>query len=137
MSEGLSTLDHIKPISNEFGIRGRMPRYRLGRYGPHSNDALFDVDGPSDVFGNASTKAQKMSRVSGNMTRYSQPWVCFNPSTAVARDATFYCTAQVSSFSLFSAYVSSSSSHYCIMNEAKNIEYMAFQCINKPIGTRI
>ena len=41
MSETLSALDHIKPMSNEFGIRGRIPRYKLGRYGPHSNDALF------------------------------------------------------------------------------------------------
>lgn len=60
-------MDHIKPISNEFGIRGRMPRYRLGRYGPHSNDALLEVDSPSDVVANASIKVQNMSRISGNI----------------------------------------------------------------------
>jgi hypothetical protein len=65
-------LDHIKLISNEFGIRGRIPRYRLGRYGPHSNDALPEVDSPSDVVANASIKAKNMNRISGNMMSYSQ-----------------------------------------------------------------
>jgi len=69
MSGGLSALAHIKPISNEFGIRGRMPRYRLGRYGPHSNDALLEVDSPSDVVANASIKVQNMSRISGNIAK--------------------------------------------------------------------
>lgn len=71
ISEGLSALDHIRPISNEFGIRGRMPRYRLGRYGPHSNDALLEIDSPSDVARRAPIKAQNMKRMSGNMARYS------------------------------------------------------------------
>ena len=65
-------MDHIKPISNEFGIRGRMPRYKLGRYGPHSNDALLKVDSPSDVVANASVMVQNMSRISGNIVSYSQ-----------------------------------------------------------------
>ena len=65
-------MDHIKPISNEFGIRGRIPRYRLGRYGPHSNDALLEIDSPSDVVANASIKVQNMSRISGNIVSYSQ-----------------------------------------------------------------
>ena len=59
-------------MSNEFGVRGRMPRYRLVRYGPHNNDALLEADTPSDVVANASIKAQNMSRVSGNIVRYSQ-----------------------------------------------------------------
>lgn len=86
ISEGLSALDHIRPISNDFGIRDRMPRYRLGRYGPHSNDALLCVDGPSDVIGNgnASIKAQNMSRMSCTMARYRQP--CIFTSRA-ARDS--------------------------------------------------
>lgn len=71
ISEGLSALDHIRPISNEFGIRGRMPRYRFGRYGPHSNDALLEIDSPSDFTRRAPIKAQNMSRMSGNMARYS------------------------------------------------------------------
>jgi hypothetical protein len=33
----------------------------LGRYGPHSNDALLDVDSPSDAVANASIQAQNMS----------------------------------------------------------------------------
>lgn len=61
-------------MSNEFGIRGRMPRYRLGRYGPHSSDALLDDDSPSDGFGNALTNAHRMSRTSENMTKYSIPY---------------------------------------------------------------
>ena len=72
MSEGSSALDHIKPISKEFGIRGRMPRYRLGRYGPHSNDALLEVDSLSDVVANASIKGQKLSRMNANIVSYSQ-----------------------------------------------------------------
>ena len=60
---GSSALDHIKPISNDIGIRGRMPTYRLGRYGPHSSDALLEFGSSSDVVGNASTKAQSKSRI--------------------------------------------------------------------------
>jgi hypothetical protein len=65
-------MDHIKPMSNEFGIRGRMPKYRLGRYGPHSNDMLLETDRPSDVVGNASLSAQMMTRMSGNIARCGQ-----------------------------------------------------------------
>jgi len=60
-----------------------MPRYRLGRYGPHSNDALLEVDSPSDVVEYASIKAQNMSEMSGNIARYSQRCV-FNSGTARA-----------------------------------------------------
>jgi len=42
------------------------PKYRLGRYGPHSNDALLDDDSPSDAFANASIQVQNMSGKSGN-----------------------------------------------------------------------
>lgn len=42
---GSSELDHIKPRSSESGLRGRMPKYRLGRYGPHSKDVLIDTEG--------------------------------------------------------------------------------------------
>lgn len=87
ISEGSSALDHIKPISNEFGIRGRMPRYRFGRYGPHSNDALLDVDRSSRVVGNASIKVQNMSRMSGNMVKCSVPCVVESSTTGDARDS--------------------------------------------------
>lgn len=60
-------MDHINPISSEFGIRGRIPRYRLGRYGPHSNDELLQVGSSSDTAGNASIRAQNTSRTSSNM----------------------------------------------------------------------
>ena len=89
ISEGLSALDHIKPISNEFGIRGRIPRYKLGRYGPHSSDALLEVDTSSDVVGNASIKAQILSRMSSNIARCT--WACISKSRTVgaARDSSW------------------------------------------------
>jgi len=98
ISRGLSALDHIKPISNEFGIRGRMPRYRLGRYGPHSNDALLEVHSPSDVAGNASIKAQNMSRLDDSIARYSRPCIFKSSTARAARDSDYtsfphyYCT---------------------------------------------
>jgi len=33
-------LDHSSPVSRDFGRRGRTPKYRLGRYGPHNNEAF-------------------------------------------------------------------------------------------------
>ena len=80
ISDGLSALDHIQPIINDFGIRGRMPRYKLGRYGPHSNDALFEVDSPSNII------VQNMSRTNGNIVRYSRPYVfdSIMPETAAS-----------------------------------------------------
>lgn len=72
MSVGSSIFDHIKPISNEFGIRGRMPRYKLGRYGPHSNDALSGLTSPSDVVANAPIKEQNTSRVHESIFDHDQ-----------------------------------------------------------------
>ena len=42
------------------------PKYRLGRYGPHGNDALLDVDSSSDAVADASIQVQNMSGISGN-----------------------------------------------------------------------
>ena len=60
-------------MSNEFGIRGLIPRYKLGRYGPHSKDALF-----ASPPGLAEVAALKMHNIrhSDSMTRIqlaSQP----------------------------------------------------------------
>ena len=33
-------LDHSSPVRRELGRRGRTPKYRLGRYGPHSREAF-------------------------------------------------------------------------------------------------
>jgi len=33
-------LDHNSPVSRDFGKRGLTPKYRFGRYGPHSNEAF-------------------------------------------------------------------------------------------------
>ena len=85
MSEGSSALDHIKPMSNEFGIRGRMPTYRFGRYGPHSNDALLGIRKSSIVAGNALVKAQSTSRMAGNIAEYSQPCDFGSNTVRVAR----------------------------------------------------
>jgi len=74
-------------MSNEWGIRGRMPRYRLGRYGPHSNEALLKTDSPSDAGRNASMEAQNMSRMNGNIARYSQPCILKPSNAEAARDS--------------------------------------------------
>ena len=33
-------LDHSSPVNSDFGKRGRTPKYKFGRYGPHNNDAF-------------------------------------------------------------------------------------------------
>lgn len=73
-------------MSNDCGIRGRMPRYRFGRYGPQSNDELLKVNCPSEVIVHGSIKAQNMNRISGNIASYSQRCLSKSRAARVARD---------------------------------------------------
>ncbi len=70
MLDASSALDHIKPISKESGMRGRMPKYRLGRYGPQRNDTLLALELSSQPVWYASIN--NMTRMRRNITRYGK-----------------------------------------------------------------
>ena len=57
-------------MSNELGTRGRIPRYKFGRYGPHNNDALFASNGPVAVNCKVVMTVQSKSRISKDMMKY-------------------------------------------------------------------
>lgn len=84
-SEGSSTLDHIKPMSNEFGIRGRRPTYKFGRNGPHSNEALPEIgEGSFTVAEKTLAKAQSASKADRNMSADMQS-CAFGPGYCQSR----------------------------------------------------
>ena len=57
-------------MSNELGMRGRIPRYKFGRYGPHNNDALFASSWLLAVNCEVVMAVQSKSRISEDMMKY-------------------------------------------------------------------
>lgn len=54
-------------------MRGRMPKYRLGRYGPQRKDTLLAVEISSHPVWYASI--ENMSKMRKNITRYEKHWL--------------------------------------------------------------
>lgn len=69
-----SRFPHIKPAIKGFSdILGRMPRYRFGRYGPHSKDALFvDTVSAATCVGGRIAKTSARSDGGRNISRHHE-----------------------------------------------------------------